>query len=109
MQISLRWMLALVTGMFLALSILIWVVQESTLGTDDGHAEWDVTRMVIAHMEQNEGSWPQNWDSLKPQYTTGNGWSFSFHEYPWRVEIDFGANAGHLNPAPTILTIQHFP
>ena len=79
-----------------SLPFSIWSLEAVLCKNDDGRAEWDTARMVIAHLEENDGAWPQNWEALRPQYESGSGWSFSFWQYPRRIVVDFESNTEEL-------------
>ena len=61
---------------------------------DDAYAQWGAADMVIDYMNDNDGDWPSNWDSLAPYFARNNGrvggWSYS--KFQSHVFIDFTAD-----------------
>jgi hypothetical protein len=74
--------------------------------TRDCYAVWWVADMVVVHMEDNDGAWPNDWDELHRAYricverTSARPWSFE--ELRDRVEVDFDVD-------PTRLPIDGVP
>jgi hypothetical protein len=67
-------------------------------GIDDAYALWGAAEMVIDYMKTHEGSWPRDWNDLRPQFNANNGrvggWTFSRFED--RIAIDFNADPNQL-------------
>jgi len=71
----------------------------------DAHARRWAAAMVIKHMEWNGGSWPQEWEELRPPYEIFAGESgapLSFDQLRSRVAIDFAADPGELSEVPQV-------
>ena len=62
---------------------------------DDAYAQWGAADMVIDYMNDHDGKWPPDWDSLAPYFARSNGrvggWSYA--KFQSHVFIDFTADA----------------
>ena len=65
---------------------------------DDAYAQWGAADMVMDYMDDHNGQWPSDWESLEPYFAKNNGrvsgWSYS--KFQSHVFIDFTANADSL-------------
>ncbi len=91
MQYSLSTFLIAISVVAILFVLGLFAFRAYAYGIDDVYAQSGAARMVIAHMKNNQGEWPANWESLRPQFDSGNsgvgGWSFE--KYKSRVWVDF--------------------
>ena len=73
---------------------LILIVADIVWGIDDAYAKWGAADMAIHYMEEHEGRWPPDWESLRPLFEVGEGGvgGWSFEHYKSRIDIDFKAD-----------------
>lgn len=94
MQYSFRTLLIATTLISLIVVCVSWYFRVIHYGIDDGYAQWGAAEMVMAYMDDHDGEWPPNWESLRPQFDAGRsgvgGWSFE--KYKSRIWIDFDAD-----------------
>jgi hypothetical protein len=66
----------------------------------DGHLERNAVELLTLYMEDHEGDWPDNWESLEPQFKVVFGFGPSADQFiedcKNRIAIDFSANADAL-------------
>ena len=77
---------------------LVFVGYKILQHIDDAYAEWGASEMVIDYMQDHDGEWPTDWNSLKPYFGDTNGRvnGDSFLRFQARVYIDFRANSEEL-------------
>jgi len=93
----------LIVAAFLIPAALVFAGVSIFNHIDDAYAQWGAVDMVIDYMEDHDGEWPVDWDSLAPYFARNNGrvsgWSYS--KFRSRVFIDFTADAGALRDLAT--------
>ena len=76
-----------------AVAIPLLIILQFEATGRDGYSQHIVVCLLIEFMEENEGKWPENWNSLKPFYERDSKLrSGSFDELKERIFVDFGAD-----------------
>lgn len=93
-RFSMKTMLILVSASAVVIAIPTLILQHLDATVRDGYSQHVVVCLLIDFMEENEGKWPEHWNSLKPLYDRdfpdfGPG---VFEELKRRVFVDFGAD-----------------
>lgn len=85
-------------ALVVAVAFFLWDRQLRNHSRDTMAAR-QTARMVIAHLEANEGQWPRSWDDLRPYHSrvgSASGVPVPFEELSDRVIVDFFAEPDKL-------------
>lgn len=93
-RFSLKTLLTLVFAVALLIAAIQHVSRQLIAKVRDGYSQQVVAVLLIKFMEENEGKWPKNWNSLEPIYrrdlkSLNPG---VFEELKQRIFVDFSAD-----------------
>jgi len=87
----------------IAISVVIasatFVIHRVNQNIRNSYAVWWAADMVIAHLHDNDGQWPSDWNELRDDYDylvehSGRPWSFD--ELQQRVTIEWNASTNDM-------------
>ncbi len=87
-------------AVIVAVAGLGYSIYQAFNSVPDAYAQWWVADMVIEHMEQNQGAWPNGWEELREPHRVlverSGQPPLSFDKLRARVAIDFDADTATL-------------